>query len=68
MNVITTISTDFNFIGKKAAELILNGSDEHLKVPLILLSGIQYKAYAYSIGYLKLIASCCYLIITIIFY
>ncbi len=30
---ITTISTDFEFMGKKAAELILNNSTEHFEVP-----------------------------------
>ncbi|MBK0378729.1 GntR family transcriptional regulator [Mucilaginibacter segetis] len=30
---ITTISTDFKFMGEKAAELVLNNSTEHIKVP-----------------------------------
>jgi DNA-binding transcriptional regulator YhcF (GntR family) len=30
---ITTISTDFKFMGEKAAELVLSNSTEHLKVP-----------------------------------
>jgi len=33
LNGITTISTDFDFMGKKAAELVLNNSAEHFKVP-----------------------------------
>jgi DNA-binding transcriptional regulator YhcF (GntR family) len=33
LNGITTISTDFEFMGKKAAELILNNSREHFEVP-----------------------------------
>ena len=33
LNGITTISTDFEFMGKKAAELILNNSTEHFEVP-----------------------------------
>jgi DNA-binding transcriptional regulator YhcF (GntR family) len=33
LNGITTISTDFDFMGKKAAELVLNNSTEHFKVP-----------------------------------
>jgi DNA-binding LacI/PurR family transcriptional regulator len=33
LNGITTISTDFRFMGEKAAELVLNNSTEHLKVP-----------------------------------
>jgi DNA-binding transcriptional regulator YhcF (GntR family) len=33
LNGITTISTDFEFMGKKAAELILNNSQEHFEVP-----------------------------------
>ncbi len=33
LNGITTISTDFRFMGEKAAELVLNSSTEHLKVP-----------------------------------
>ena len=30
---ITTISTDFRFMGQKVAELILNGSKEHVEAP-----------------------------------
>ena len=33
LNGITTISTDFAFMGEKAAELILNNSPEHFEVP-----------------------------------
>jgi DNA-binding transcriptional regulator YhcF (GntR family) len=33
LNGITTISTDFEIMGQKAAELILNNSNEHFKVP-----------------------------------
>lgn len=33
LNGITTISTDFDFMGKKVAELILNGSTEHVEIP-----------------------------------
>jgi len=33
LNGITTISTDFEFMGKKAAEMILNGSAEHVEIP-----------------------------------
>ncbi|RFZ95578.1 GntR family transcriptional regulator [Mucilaginibacter conchicola] len=33
LNGITTISTDFGFMGEKAAELVLNNSTEHHKVP-----------------------------------
>jgi DNA-binding transcriptional regulator YhcF (GntR family) len=33
LNGITTISTDFRFMGEKAAEMVLNNSTEHLKVP-----------------------------------
>ncbi|MBL0269910.1 MAG: GntR family transcriptional regulator [Chitinophagaceae bacterium] len=33
LNGITTISTDFEFMGKKAAELILNNSTEQCEVP-----------------------------------
>jgi DNA-binding transcriptional regulator YhcF (GntR family) len=33
LNGITTISTDFRYMGEKAAELILNNSTEHFKVP-----------------------------------
>jgi len=33
LNGITTISTDFEFMGKKAAELILKNSREHFEVP-----------------------------------
>lgn len=33
LNGITTISTDFRFMGEKAAELVLNNATEHLKVP-----------------------------------
>ena len=33
LNGITTISTDFEFMGKKAAELILENSREHFEVP-----------------------------------
>jgi DNA-binding transcriptional regulator YhcF (GntR family) len=33
LNGITTISTDFEFMGKKAAELILENSKEHFEVP-----------------------------------
>jgi DNA-binding transcriptional regulator YhcF (GntR family) len=33
LNGITTISTDFEIMGQKAAELILNNSNEHYKVP-----------------------------------
>jgi DNA-binding transcriptional regulator YhcF (GntR family) len=36
LNGITTISTDFEFMGKKAAELILNNSKEHFEVPFII--------------------------------
>lgn len=35
---ITTISTDFEFMGKKAAELILNNSTEHFEVPFHVTS------------------------------
>jgi DNA-binding transcriptional regulator YhcF (GntR family) len=33
LNGITTISTDFEFMGQKAAELILHNSTEHFEVP-----------------------------------
>ena len=33
LNGITTISTDFRFMGEKAAELVLSNSKEHFKVP-----------------------------------
>ena len=33
LNGITTISTDFEFMGKKAAELILNNSTDQCEVP-----------------------------------
>jgi DNA-binding transcriptional regulator YhcF (GntR family) len=33
LNGITTISTDFECMGKKAAEIILNNSQEHFEVP-----------------------------------
>ncbi len=33
LNGITTISTDFEFMGKKAAEIILNNSTEHFEIP-----------------------------------
>jgi DNA-binding transcriptional regulator YhcF (GntR family) len=33
LNGITTISTDFEFMGKKAAEMILNNQREHFEVP-----------------------------------
>jgi len=33
LNGITTISTDFRFMGEKAAELVLNNRTEHIKVP-----------------------------------
>ncbi|MBK6935988.1 MAG: GntR family transcriptional regulator [Chitinophagaceae bacterium] len=33
LNGITTISTDFEFMGKKAAELILNGTTECAEIP-----------------------------------
>jgi len=36
LNGITTISTDFQRMGKMAAELILNDSREHIEVPFIL--------------------------------
>lgn len=36
LNGITTISTDFNQIGKIAAELILSNSKEHIEVPFKL--------------------------------
>lgn len=38
LNGITTISTDFEFMGKKAAELILNNSSEHFEVPFVVTS------------------------------
>jgi DNA-binding transcriptional regulator YhcF (GntR family) len=40
LNGITTISTDFEFMGKKAAELILNNSREHFEVPF----AVTYRA------------------------
>jgi DNA-binding transcriptional regulator YhcF (GntR family) len=36
LNGITTISTDFKMMGKKAAELILNKSKEHIAVPFYI--------------------------------
>jgi DNA-binding transcriptional regulator YhcF (GntR family) len=33
LNGITTISTDFEFMGRNAAALVLNNSREHIKVP-----------------------------------
>lgn len=33
LNGITTFSTDFGFMGEKAAELVLNNSTRHFKVP-----------------------------------
>ncbi|MDB4999368.1 MAG: ytrA 2 [Mucilaginibacter sp.] len=33
LNGITTISTDFGFMGRNAAALVLNNSREHIKVP-----------------------------------
>lgn len=36
LNGITTISTDFEFMGQKAAELILNNSTEHFEVPFLV--------------------------------
>lgn len=36
LNGITTISTDFEFMGQKAAELILNNSSEHFEVPFLV--------------------------------
>ncbi len=38
LNGITTISTDFEFMGKKAAELILSNSREHFEVPFYVTS------------------------------
>lgn len=32
-NGITTISTDFKFMGERAAELVMNNAAEHIKVP-----------------------------------
>lgn len=37
LNGITTISTDFNFMGKAAAQLIMNKSKEHIEVPFHLI-------------------------------
>lgn len=37
LNGITTISTDFDFMGKKTAELILNRSTEHFEVPFAVI-------------------------------
>jgi len=36
LNGITTISTDFNEMGKMAAKLILDGSKKHIEVPFML--------------------------------
>ena len=36
LNGITTISTDFEMMGKKAAELILEQSTEHIEIPFYL--------------------------------
>jgi len=36
LNGITTISTDFQLMGEKAAELILNQSKEHVEIPFYL--------------------------------
>jgi DNA-binding LacI/PurR family transcriptional regulator len=36
LNGITTISTDLNYMGKAAAELILNNSQEQIEVPFYL--------------------------------
>jgi DNA-binding LacI/PurR family transcriptional regulator len=36
LNGITTISTDFQMMGEKAAELILNQSTEHVAIPFYL--------------------------------
>jgi DNA-binding transcriptional regulator YhcF (GntR family) len=33
LNGITTISTDFEFMGKNAAQLVLNNTNNHIKVP-----------------------------------
>jgi hypothetical protein len=37
LNGITTISTDFQMMGEKAAELILNKSSEHIEIPFHLI-------------------------------
>jgi DNA-binding transcriptional regulator YhcF (GntR family) len=36
LNGITTISSDFEMMGKKTAELILNNSTEHIEIPFYL--------------------------------
>jgi DNA-binding LacI/PurR family transcriptional regulator len=36
LNGITTISTDFEIMGKKTAELILNQATDHVAVPFHL--------------------------------
>lgn len=36
LNGITTISTDFQMMGEKAAQLILNKSSEHIEIPFYL--------------------------------
>lgn len=35
LNGITTISTDFEMMGRKAAQLILEQSTEHIAIPFI---------------------------------
>ena len=37
LNGITTISTDFHEMGKRAAELVLNRSKEHIEIPFNLI-------------------------------
>jgi DNA-binding transcriptional regulator YhcF (GntR family) len=36
LNGITTISTDFQLMGEKTAEVILNGSTQHIEIPFYL--------------------------------
>lgn len=36
LNGITTISTDFQLMGEKTAEVILNGSKQHIEIPFYL--------------------------------
>ena len=36
LNGITTISTDFQMMGEKAADLVLNRTNEHVEIPFYL--------------------------------
>ncbi len=56
---ITVVSTDFDQMGKTAAELILKGKNSIVKNPFISLKEDPFKRYNFQINNLKLIKNIC---------